>query len=199
MCICVCAPLPQFGGSVASVHPFLGLHNSYNAHCRRGLCVCRDVRQARLISVPGALLSRQCGEKERGREKVGSAGRWGMCLSVCLENCICMSALHLHFIKFQKPFAQSRPPTCQFTWAPLSAQGEQGKMRKGGREETGPRGRWGCAHCIFMHLITHFSMLKCNSSFVTAHTKYAHTHTQTHMQDACMHMRCREGEGAGEM
>lgn len=57
----------------------------------------------------------------------------------------------------------------------------------------GPRGRWGCAHCIFMHLITHFSMLKCNSSFVTAHTKYAHTHT--HMQDACMHMRCREGRG----
>lgn len=42
-----------------------------------------------------------------------------------------------------------------------------------------------------MHLITHFSMLKCNSSFVTAHTKYAHTH----MQNACMHMRCREGGG----
>lgn len=46
-------------------------------------------------------------------------------------------------------------------------------------------------------------MLKCNSSFVTAHTKYAHTqthrHTHTHMQDACMHMRCREGRGAGEM
>jgi len=32
--------LPQFGGSDASVHPFLELHNLYNAYCRwPPLCV----------------------------------------------------------------------------------------------------------------------------------------------------------------
>lgn len=68
MHVCVCAPLPQFGGSVASVHAFLGLHNSYNAHCRRGLCVCRDVLEARrLISVPGACLADNA-ERERETE-----------------------------------------------------------------------------------------------------------------------------------
>lgn len=128
----MCAPLPQFGGSVASVHPFLRLHNScHNAHCRRRrrcrplLCRVATFPGTRLISVPRGLLSRERKrerdrwERDRGAAVVKEQAEvW---VHICVSrNCIYMSALHLHFIKFQKLFAQSRPPTCQFTWAPLS-------------------------------------------------------------------------------